>query len=221
MARRSGIRVWMRLGPGSGISMPVEELSPLGRVLVLCNAFLGAFRVGGRRSSVGAIFALIGLCLLPVFALVACVVVYVPHLLQAFRDRRAGPFVFPLLVLGFFIWAGLTSPRTPSKATTRREPVPSVSEVHPDEATAAPVGIAAPLAEAPTPKQVSPLTKAEIAETQKLLLQRGYPAGKADGIAGARSRAAAERFRREGGLPPGNSLDRPLLEDLRRGKPSS
>ena len=93
MAKRSGIRIWTRLGSRSGISMPIEELSPFGRFLVLCNAFLGLFQVGGKRSEVGAIFGLIGLCLLPAFATIAFLVVYVPHLTTAFRERRIGPFV--------------------------------------------------------------------------------------------------------------------------------
>ena len=79
--RRSGTRVWMRTGSGSGISMPIEELSPSGQFSVLLNQFLSLF-VRGRRRKVGAfaaIWALIGLCLLPFFAVLAFAVVYGPR----------------------------------------------------------------------------------------------------------------------------------------------
>lgn len=51
-------------------------------------------------------------------------------------------------------------------------------------------------------------------EVQSLLNQFGYDAGIADGVAGAQTRAAIERFRKEHGLPAGAMADDVLVEAL-------
>ena len=89
MARRSGIRVWQRTGPGSGVSMPIEALSPFGQCLVLLNQFLSLFVSRRRKVGVfGALWGLVGLALLPFATLYVFSAVYGPRLASAITAAR-------------------------------------------------------------------------------------------------------------------------------------
>jgi hypothetical protein len=90
MARRSGIRVWQRLGPGSGLSMPIEEVGPISQCLIFLNGFLSVF-IRSSRGKVGtleALWGLIGLVLLPVAAVCIFAAVFTPRIAAALS--RAG-----------------------------------------------------------------------------------------------------------------------------------
>jgi len=111
MTRRSGVRIWMRTGSDTGISMPIEQLSPLGRWLFLCNWFLGLFvlRRSRKTGTFGAIFGLVGLCLLPVFATYAWIVVYGPVLVDAYHERNVFTFVRVLALPAFITYVILSA----------------------------------------------------------------------------------------------------------------
>ncbi len=66
---------------------------------------------------------------------------------------------------------------------------------------------------APAPNRA--LTPPEIREVQTLLIQNGYKAGPADGIAGSKTRLAAKAYLRAKGMPPAIDLDLNLLNQLR------
>jgi membrane-bound lytic murein transglycosylase B len=69
---------------------------------------------------------------------------------------------------------------------------------------------------APWPRAERALTAAERAELQSLLAARGYPVGQADGIIGARTKAAVRGFQAASGLPADGFPTVGLLERLRR-----
>ena len=60
-----------------------------------------------------------------------------------------------------------------------------------------------------------PLTRQEIVEAQRLLLQRGYPIGQVDGVVGPRTRAAVRGFQQASGLAANGQLDTRVLSALR------
>lgn len=53
-----------------------------------------------------------------------------------------------------------------------------------------------------------------VAEAQRILSRLGYQPGPADGILGPRSKAAIARYRRDRSLPPSESVDSDLLDQL-------
>lgn len=234
MTRRSGIRVWMRTGPGTGISMPIEQLSPLGRWLFLCNWFLSIFvpRRSRKSSTFGAIFGIIGLCLLPFFATYAWIAVYGPLLVDAYHERNILSLVrilaFPALIAYVVVSVRmqLDHASTPSAGPSRATPaparnssadtadVPDVS-VRTDVGTAQHASPEQPTMEAPSVTgQHRSLSRQEIAESQRILLQLGYHPGAADGIAGQRTRSAVRAFQSADSLPVTGELDVGTLERL-------
>lgn len=52
------------------------------------------------------------------------------------------------------------------------------------------------------------------AEVQRMLTRLGYDPGPADGVLGHRTKAAIEKYRRDGGLPPGDAVDIQLIDRL-------
>jgi hypothetical protein len=63
--------------------MPVEELSPFGQFIVLCNMYMSLFGPARRRkkvSTLAAVWGLVGFCTLPIFATYAFVRVCSPHI---------------------------------------------------------------------------------------------------------------------------------------------
>jgi hypothetical protein len=190
--------------------MPVEELSPGTQFLVLLNQFLSLFIRGGRKkvSLLGAIWGLIGLCLLPFFAAYVLVRVYGPVLPRAYRAR---PFATLLVVLGFVLW--IVWSRSSHEPSDKAVPEPLRSEALP-----VPLVPSSPsrVATATTPR---PPTMSETAEVQRLLQRLGYAVGVADGIAGPRTVAAVRAFQASRGLPVTGDVDTNLLEVLRNAKP--
>ncbi|WP_439814573.1 peptidoglycan-binding domain-containing protein [Zavarzinia sp. CC-PAN008] len=55
---------------------------------------------------------------------------------------------------------------------------------------------------------------------QEELLARGYNPGRPDGLPGPRTRAAAQAFQRDAGLPPTGILNEALLADLQQASPA-
>lgn len=68
----------------------------------------------------------------------------------------------------------------------------------------------------PWPTDEPGLSRAERLELQRLLIEQGYDIGEADGIIGARTRAAIAAFQGAAGLPADGRPGREVLEALRR-----
>lgn len=98
---------------------------------------------------------------------------------------------FVLLVTAIFVWY-LTSSN--QREVNQREVPPTV---------------------APAPAPNRALTPPEIREVQTLLIQSGYKAGPADGIAGSKTRLAAKAYLKAKGMQPTIDLDLNLLNQLR------
>ena len=96
---------------------------------------------------------------------------------------------FVLLAAAIFVWY-LTSSN--QREVNQREVPPTV---------------------APAPNRA--LTPPEIREVQTLLIQNGYKAGPADGIAGSKTRLAAKAYLKAKGMQPAIDLDLNLLNQLR------
>lgn len=59
------------------------------------------------------------------------------------------------------------------------------------------------------------LPDVQVREVQLRLTFLGFDVAGVDGVAGKRTRSAVRFFREQVGLPPGETIDRPLLEKLR------
>jgi membrane-bound lytic murein transglycosylase B len=66
------------------------------------------------------------------------------------------------------------------------------------------------------PRSEEPLSRDERLELQRLLDQRGYELGNADGVIGLKTRKAVRRFQREIGWKPDGFVTKALLAELRR-----
>lgn len=60
------------------------------------------------------------------------------------------------------------------------------------------------------------LSRAERRELQRLLTERGFDAGEADGVIGPRTRSAIEAFQTSAGLPPDGRAGARVLQSLRK-----
>ena len=72
---------------------------------------------------------------------------------------------------------------------------------------------AAPLV-AKKPLNDKALSRSDMKEIQRLLGQKGFDAGPADGIAGSKTRNAIKAYQRKAGLPPDGFADAGLLVHL-------
>jgi peptidoglycan hydrolase-like protein with peptidoglycan-binding domain len=70
-----------------------------------------------------------------------------------------------------------------------------------------------PAAPVSMPIQETPII---ISEVQGLLNARGYNVGRPDGVAGARTRAAVQKFERDNGLPADGIIDAAVYAALKR-----
>ena len=69
---------------------------------------------------------------------------------------------------------------------------------------------------APRPAKVTPISRVEVTEMQRLLVLLGFDAGNADGIPGSRTRLAIRAFQRRAELPADGYPSQVLLQALRR-----
>jgi hypothetical protein len=70
--------------------------------------------------------------------------------------------------------------------------------------------------QAPWPRDLVALSRAQLLEMQTALNQRGFAAGMPDGMMGPATREGLRRYQRSIGLPPDGYPDLALLERLRQ-----
>lgn len=67
------------------------------------------------------------------------------------------------------------------------------------------------------PSNDKPLSRSDVKEIQRLLMEKGFDAGGQDGIAGSQTRQAIKAYQAKQGLPPDGHPDSRLLDHLRAG----